>query len=313
MPTPTPEQQQVRDKHFDSLLISKAEKIVMKDKKGDLNFLSQFCISTTKHSEALIVIEGCKDQLPYNHRSVHDRYNPWLITGYVQISKPEFFTQLNEYWENLQVPADWTICPFRVYEWNGNKWVARDLQVDLQNKVVRVRIRDQTFWSHPPRPFEVLENACGDDYKQKKGNLKQYLTSFQEVDTNSRIPEDQKPQGKTKKKTDVKKTFNEIYELVDNLGWDDHSQLTSYRYPTLQMAINTTYTPTAPDQSSQDTTRYGNDSSGVYEANSNEAHYRFEKEGTEPIPKPTKEVLWNWVVKSFNIDNLLAYEDVFEE
>ena len=294
----TQEQQQVITRHNNyGRLYSEAEKIVMKETGGDLNFMSQFCISTTKHSQALIVIKGFKDEFPYESYS-GDAKNPWAIRGFPpQILKPEFFTQ---YWKNtLQVPEDWTICPFRVYEWNGNEWEECNLKVDLQNKVVRVRVGDQTFWSHPPRPFEVLENACGDNYKQKKGNLKKHLTSFQEVDTNSQIPEDLKPQRKSELKASIKQTFNEIYELVENLEWDDHNQLTSYRYPTFQMEIRT-------DQRPHGKIRFGNDSSGVYEVNSNEAHYRFEKEGIEPIAKPTKKELWVWVVESPDIKKQLA-------
>ncbi len=302
---PTPEQLQVRDKHFDSLLISKAKEIVMEDEKGNPKFLSEFCISTTKHSQALIVVDGCKDQLPRDSYS-HDPYNPWLMAGYAQISKPEFFTKLNEYWENLQVPADWNICPFRVYKWSRNEWVACNSEVDHdpEKKVVRVKVRDQTFWCHPPRPFNVLKNVCGNDYKQKEGNLKTKLKSFQGADTASQS------KSKTSK---LKASFDKLYELVEKLEWNNLRQLTSYRYPTFQMAVNTTYTPTAPDRRSRSTSNFGAHSSGVYPANSNEAHHRFEKEGTEPIPKPTKKVFWDWVMKSLDENNPLPYESVFEE
>jgi hypothetical protein len=59
--------------------------------------------------------------------------------------------------------------------------------------------------------------------------------------------------------------------------------------------------------------RFGSDSSGVYRAEDNEVHYRLEEEGTEPIPKPTKEEFRKWVLNrhSKKKSRLLYYIKLF--
>jgi hypothetical protein len=318
-PQPNPEQQAVNKKHWHTnALFTEANAIVKKNKM--FQDLSLYLISTTKHSQVLIVIGDYKDKLPYNSYS-KDENNPWLVNGYVQVSDPEFHEKLREYWDNKNVPANWNICPFRVYEWNENasKWEERDLEIDLEDKVVSVIVKDQKVWCHPPRPFQVLQNACNEvlnkPYNQTKGNLRTAIAKFQNVDTNEKIPDDQKPERKIQSKDTIKSTFDKFYKIVEKRPWDDNTKLTSYRYPTLQMRADKDYQPgnVTKQRPADNMNRFGGDSSGVHKDNDNEAHYRLEKEGTEPIPNPTKEVLWDWVVKSFEITNPPTYQELFQE
>ena len=302
-PQPTPEQRAVNENYFNDALLTKADVIVKKATTFQpTSEPSQYFISITKNSEVLIVMDGLEG-LIYNSLSI-DKINPWLINKIAQRSFPEFRKELNEYWANAKVPADWGIRPFRVYEWNKNesKWEARDLEVDHDNKVVRVTVKDQEFWCHPPRPFQVLENACNANsnksFKQIDGNLGKALKDFENVDTNEKIPKSRKPERKIKLKTSIDKAVDDLYQLVEELRWDDNTQLTSYRYPTLQMGADKDYQPgNATSQRSRNMNRFRGDSSGgMYRAEDNEVHYRLEEEGTEPIPKPTKEEFLKWVL-----------------
>jgi hypothetical protein len=170
-PQQTPEQRAVSEKYLNKALCTKADAIVKKDTTFQpTSEPSQYFISITKNSEVLIVMDGLQG-LTYNSLS-SDEINPWLINKFPRRSFPEFRKELNEYWANdAKVPADWGIRPFRVYEWNENasKWEARDLEVHHDNKVVLVTVKDQEFWCHPPRPFQVLENASNANSTNKRG------------------------------------------------------------------------------------------------------------------------------------------------
>jgi hypothetical protein len=307
----SPEEREVNKKHNCRILYTSAITIAMMDKQDDTNLVSQFLVSSTKHSQVLMVMHDYRAELPHHSslRFSEDENNPWLVRGYVDGLNFEFRTKLKKYWKDeAKVPAEWAIRPFRMYEWNENasKWEERKLEVDRDNKVVRVTIKDQTFWCHPPRLFEVLENACNKKsnkrFKQIDGNLGKALKDFQNVDTDEKIPKDRKPETKNKFKTSIEKAVDDLYQLVEDLQWDDDSKLTSYRYPTLQMGADKDYNQpgNATSQRSQNMNRFGAESSGVYRADDNEVHFRFEREGTEPVPKPTKEEFRKWVLNSGN-------------
>ena len=256
----------------------------------------------------LIVIADWSD-LPYNSVS-SDTENPWLINGYPETSKPSLRNKINHYWEQERVPAKWGIRPFWVHEWTDDAWSPlSDLTVDLENCVVRVTVKDQSFWCHPPRSFKVIENACKDEYKQKKGNFKAKLESMKNMKSIQGISED-RINDQAKK---VQRAFNQLFSIVQELPWDDDKQLTSYRYPTLQMEADRQYQAGGQRDRTVPNSRFVGDKSGVFEANVNEAHYKFANENTEPKAKPTERDLWDWVVESLKIDDPPSYEDVWEE
>ena len=310
--------QLVHERHWSDLVRNKAEVVVKKVKRGSGCPQSQYLISTTKHSQVLIVIPDFKDSLPYNSYS-HDPENPWLINGFIEETDPSFHDDMNVYWKNdAKVPVDWKIFPFRVYEWNESKadWVPCGLEVECQNEVVRARVRDQTFWSHPPRSFQVIKNCCkertrkqnGDRYTQTLGRFNAKVMQFAKVDPPEQIPEKSVPQWKEKMKKEIKDAFNDLFNMVQELPWNEAKQLTSYRYPTIQMEAKLDYEEGATRNHAS--IRYGGYSPGPYAANDNAVHYRLEKEGTEPVPKPTKGKIWDWHVEDLNIENPPSYEEV---
>ena len=91
-----------------------------------------FCISTTKSSDVLIVIEGHRKEFPHNKTISANQLSPWLVTGYRPSQMP-----------NIQAVGD--IYPFSVYNRNGNGWQGPlDVIANQQGQQVVSATEDQT-------------------------------------------------------------------------------------------------------------------------------------------------------------------------
>ena len=99
--------EQVRQRHTNPILETGARKILEGKANGQQCY---FCISTTKSSDVLIVIEGHRKEFPHNKTISANQMSPWLVTGY----RPSQMT-------NIQAVGG-DIYPFSVYDWNENGW-----------------------------------------------------------------------------------------------------------------------------------------------------------------------------------------------
>jgi hypothetical protein len=99
--------EQVRQRHTNPILETGARKILAGKANGQQCY---FCISTTKSSDVLIIIEGHRKEFPHNKTISANQMSPWLVTGYRPSQMP-----------NIQAVGG--ICVFSVYL--GMKTVGR--------------------------------------------------------------------------------------------------------------------------------------------------------------------------------------------
>ena len=121
--------EQVRQRHTDPIRETEARKI-LEGKANDQQ--CYFCISTTKSSDVLIVIEDHSKEFPHNKTISANQLSPWLVTGYRQNQMP-----------NIQAVGG--ICAFSVYDWNENGWKGPlDVVAKQQGQQVVSATEDQT-------------------------------------------------------------------------------------------------------------------------------------------------------------------------
>ena len=155
----------------------------------------------------------------------------------------------------------------------------------------------------------MIENACKDNYNQKKGNFKVQIEKLASMKNMKRSPSISKDKINDQAKK-VQTAFNRLFNIVEELPWDNDKQLTSYRYPTLQIEADRQYVEGEQRDRTIPGIRFAGGETGVFEANDNAAHLKFANEKTEPIAKPTRRELWDWVVKSLKINDPPSYQDV---
>ena len=134
------------------------------------------------------------------------------------------------------------------------------------------------------------------------------MKEFAGVDMDKKISDELKPQRKEKKREEIEAAFKRLFNMVQELPWNDAKQLTSYRYATMQMEAELHYEEGANRSPAR--IRYGGNSPKRYAANDNAVHYRLERAGTQPIPMPTERQIWDWQVEDLNIENPPSYEEV---
>lgn len=281
------------------------------DTNSPIEDLCIWTVSSTTNSDILMLSVGLESVFTRNTFSADENY-PWLITSGA-ISSRKLKRDIEVYWDEMLArhPMHQKTCPFMVYELvDGQREELRDLNVD--DKCIRVKIKDTTIWCHPPR-FEVLEAVIKEssktEFKNAEGEFLNSVKKLQKVDSNKKIPESVRNERKETCKTFMKQSFKEFYSYFEKLEWNDDRKYTSYRYPSLQLEVNKKYPD--PNPTDNDKIRYGGTFSGVYGKNANEVHHEFTVQGTESVPMPTEEEIWNWLAQRHQDISLGAYSDVF--
>ena len=263
-----------------------------------------WAVSTTLRSSILLLSVGIDSVFTGNTYSRNPR-NPWLIVSHCVENRllADYITQR---WQEMQVPENQKervnqIAKHIVYEWEDEKFVLRPLQCDASGNV-RVRIRDITIWSHPPRDkslYRALEKKFP-EFNRKKGDLKRDARSIIKMANNDNIPQENKAENLQQKKKKLGENFTNYYEFFEFLKKKGDLP-PSYQFPTLQLELQANETDAQPD-------RYGGASSGVYQANDPEAHHIFANFGYQARGLPSQEAVFNDLFKDLG----LSYAEIVE-
>ena len=271
----------------------------------DMNSMVAWAVSTTLRSTVLFLSVGQGTSFTRNSHSRNER-NPWHIYQHGEENRA-LAEHITQQWQQMKVPNGQRkrvdqIAKHIVYEYENGKFIRRPFECDEDGNV-RVRIKDLTIWSHPPRDeplIRVLEENFK-TFKQKKGNLCDAAKSVDKIVNNTNIPEDKRAKSLQGQRANVRRIFNEYYQFYREVEAKNLIP-TSYQFPTLQLEIAAQVQGAPRD-------RYGGTFSGVYNAKDGEVHHKFAADiEVQPRSLPSKETVFNDLLQDFGLN----YAELFQ-
>ena len=255
------------------------------DNPVDMNSFITYAVSTTSGSSLLLIAKGSQSMFTRNSYS-KDPENPWLIFQGAEENQG-LAQHVQEEWDNMAIHQNGNraevdkIAAHVLYQKQNGNWVFVPPSQSGSSNVVRFEVDDVEIWSHPPRDetlMTVLEEMEG--FKRAVGDLKQSAKALNNIRTNTKIPQDRKPQAVQSKLDETAEKFSRIYnEYYKSVRIPD-----SYKWPTLQLGMMS-----ACGTEGQ---RYGGTFAGVYGSYANEVHMPFYAPGVEPRELPTQETIF---------------------
>lgn len=304
------EQKWVKDRHYEvdwkrvSDFIKENWPTGQTSGKIDNDSIVTSSISTSSDSSVLVLSVGLH-KFAYSTCSMNE-LRPWLISQVFEVNGP-LARHITETWQEMAVPNGQrervdTIAKHIVYDLTDATMPPQMKALTCDNNGnVRVHIKQLQIWSHPRRdaPLDtVLEEKFSHKFKRERSYLKKYPENIDKIKDNAGIKQEVKEERLIEEKKKFEEQFSKFYDYYRQLE-NDKCIPTSYRFPTLQLALQT------GDDEPDD--RYGNTFTGVYSTHDNEVHLEFAANNNPTArPLPTKEEVFNQLLG-------LVYGDFFQD
>ena len=306
MNVPTPQQQQVLDRHNDDK--DRLNAFINDRWPGQQNDApvvdADTCclsVSTTLESTVFLLSIGPDSKFTYNSYSKDDE-NPWLISIFFP-KNPDLASFIRQEWGEMfhreGLPNDGQnpindIAPHVLFDATDALVLPQLINLTCDGNNVRANVRDIEVWSHPPRdePLMAVINK-NHECKQMLGHVKSSASQWINTPNDPNIPPGLIQQRQEERRIQTKRSFEKLYERHASILGPNNLP-TSFQWPTIQLL----------ESAGQNEQRYGGTAAGVYDGRDDESHNKFSNIGVQA--RNTMEDVFHALLPDVDFDVLMA-------